>query len=101
MTKKNKLKSFFILGFFFCVTVNLIAQNTPVNTSKWVEPADYKKEVAKDFRESLFSSIDTLDFVSFKSDVYIIGEGTESITAKRTIYPFEINKYELFTNSLI
>ena len=94
MSKKNKLKSFFILGFCFCVTVNLIAQNTPVNTSKWVEPADYKKEVSKVFRESLFSSIDTLDFVSFKSDVYVIGEGTESITAKRTIYPFEINKYE-------
>lgn len=94
MRKQSKLKFFFILGFFFCVTVNLIAQNTPVNTSKWVEASDYKKEVAKVFRESLFSSIDTLDFVSFESDVYVIGEGTESITAKRTIYPYKINKYE-------
>jgi len=89
-----------ILKFFFCVILCLVpvldvfSQGQPVNTSRWLDFASYKKEIAKVYRESIFSSIKTLDFVNFDFDVYEIGKGTESITAKRTIYPFSINKYE-------
>lgn len=101
MERKNKInknvrKLFFILIISCFSIVGLLAQNfeKPVNTSKWLDYGEYKKDLAKTYRESIFSSIKTLDFVSFESDSFEIGEGTESITAKRTIYPFKINRYE-------
>ena len=87
-------KSFASLMLIFCGVFALFSQTQPVNTSRWLEPSDYKKEMAKVYRESIFSSIKTLDFVNFDSDFFDIGEGTESITAQRTVYPFSINKYE-------
>ena len=95
--KKQIINLFFLLIFGFVSIFSFFAQSpyeNPVNTSKWLEPSDYKKEMAKVYRESIFSSIKTLDFVNFDSDTFEIGEGTESITAKRTVYPFSINKYE-------
>lgn len=39
-----------------------------------------------------------VDFVSFGSSSakaeYVIGEGSQSVTAKRTVFPFKINRYE-------
>ena len=95
--KKHLKVLFFLLTFGFVLVSSLFSQSSyenPVNTSSWVDPAAYKKEMAKVYRESIFSSIKTLDFVSFESDFYEIGKGTESITAERTVYPFKINKYE-------
>ena len=95
--KKQIINLFFLLIFGFVSIFSFFAQSpyeNPVNTSKWLEPSDYKKEMAKVYRESIFSSMKTLDFVNFDSDTFEIGEGTESITAKRTVYPFSINKYE-------
>lgn len=94
--KKNLSEKKLFSVLMFCVIFQFLgfAQNQPVNTSKWLDFGEYKKEIAKVYRESIFSSIETLDFVDFNLDFFEIGEGTESITAKRTIYPFSINKYE-------
>ncbi len=49
-------------------------------------------------QEKKFSSFNDADFVEFlidkEEDEYIIGEGSQSVTAKIKIFPFKINRYE-------
>ena len=80
-----------IFGFF---SIQAFSQSFSVNTSRWVEASEYKVEFTKSFRENVFSMKSMLDFVEFEKNTFVIGEGTESITAKRTVYPYKINKYE-------
>ncbi len=44
--------------------------------------------------QSLFNDIDFVSFSSKKKIEYTIGEDSQTITAKRTIFPFKINRYE-------
>lgn len=94
MKNHHQGKFIFLLVIFGFILIQGFSQSFSVNTSRWVEAAEYKVEFAKSFRENVFSMKSMLDFVEFEKNTFVIGEGTESITAKRTIYPYKINKYE-------
>ena len=72
--KKNLSEKKLFSVLMFCVIFQFLgfAQNQPVNTSKWLDFGEYKKEIAKVYRESIFSSIETLDFVDFNLDSFEI-----------------------------
>ena len=94
MKKHKDIKVIFLLVIFGFILIQGFSQSFSVNTSRWVEAAEYKVEFTKSFRENVFSMKSMLDFVEFEKNTFVIGEGTESITAKRTVYPYKINKYE-------
>lgn len=94
MKNHHQGKFIFLLVIFGSFLIQGFSQSFSVNTSRWVEATEYKVEFAKSFRENVFSMKSMLDFVEFEKNTFVIGEGTESITAKRTIYPYKINKYE-------
>lgn len=94
MKKYKDIKVIFLLVIFGFFSIQAFSQSFSVNTSRWVDASEYKVEFTKSFRENVFSMKSMLDFVEFEKNTFVIGEGTESITAKRTIYPYKINKYE-------
>ena len=94
MKKYQDIKVIFLLVIFGFFSIQVFSQSFSVNTSRWVDASEYKVEFTKSFRENVFSMKSMLDFVEFEKNTFVIGEGTESITAKRTIYPYKINKYE-------
>ena len=53
-------------------------------------------------QESSEDSFNDIDFVQFgssrKKTEYVIGENSQSVTAKRRIFPFKINRYETTYN---
>ena len=94
MKKYKDIKVIFLLVIFGFFSIQAFSQSFSVNTSRWVDASEYKVEFTKSFRENVFSMKSMLDFVEFEKNTFVIGEGTESITAKRTVYPYKINKYE-------
>ena len=85
------MKKFSVVFFtIFLVVSNFYAQSKPVNEWYWV---DKKSGNNKNTKNELLSGISMVTVTEVPSK-FVIGENTQSFTAKVTVPPYEMNKYE-------
>lgn len=85
------MKKFSVLFFtIFLVVSNFYAQPKPVNEWSWV---DKQPGSNKDNKTELLTGIDMVTITEIPAK-YVIGENTQSFTAKVTVPAYEMNKYE-------
>ena len=82
----------FLIGCFIILTVisTFYAQSRPVNEWYWVNP---QKGTGGSAKKELLTGIDMVT-ITKNPEKFVIGENTQSFTAKVTVPPFEMNKYE-------
>lgn len=84
---KKNLVSFFSL---IMIVSNFYAQSRPVNEWYWVNP---QKGTGSNDKKELLTGISMVTITSTPAK-FVIGENTQSFTAKVTIPPYEMNKFE-------
>mgnify|MGYP003434021164 CR=1 FL=1 len=85
------MKKFSIVFFtIFLIVSNFYAQPKPVNEWYWV---DKQSGTNKDNKTELLTGIDMVTITNVPTK-YVIGENTQSFTAKVTVPAYEMNKYE-------
>ena len=85
------MKKFSVVFFTILLVVsNFYAQPKPVNEWYWV---DKQSGTNKDNKTELLTGIDMVTITNVPTK-YVIGENTQSFTAKVTVPAYEMNKYE-------
>ena len=74
----------------FLIVANFYAQPKPVNEWSWV---DKQSGSNKDSKSELLTGIDMVKITEVPAK-FVIGENTQSFTAKVTVPAYEMNKYE-------
>ena len=82
----------FLLVFFVLMTnlVTIYAQPKPVNEWYWVNP---QKGTGSSAKKELLTGISMVTITETPAK-FVIGENTQSFTAKVTVAPYEMNKFE-------
>ena len=82
----------FLLVFFVLMTnlVTIYAQPKPVNEWYWVNP---QKGTGSSAKKELLTGISMVSITETPAK-FVIGENTQSFTAKVTVAPYEMNKFE-------
>ena len=82
----------FLIGFFTVLLIvsNFYSQSKPVNEWYWVNP---QKSSGENSKNELLTGISMVTITETPVK-YVIGENTQSFTAKVTVAPFQMNKYE-------
>lgn len=85
--------------FASLAAVCVFAQQRPVNERKEVERVERKKPLRLPFMPEpvKFEDVEMVQIASEETD-FIIGEKSQTISAKRTVYPYSINRYETTYN---
>jgi formylglycine-generating enzyme required for sulfatase activity len=83
----KRLFSYFVVILF---AVSSFYAQRPVNEWYWVNP---QKGTGGSAKKELLTGIDMVT-ITKNPEKFVIGENTQSFTAKVTVPPFEMNKYE-------
>lgn len=83
-------KLFFYFIIILIAVSNFYTQSRPVNEWYWVNP---QKGTGGNAKKELLNGLDMIT-ITKNPEKFVIGENTQSFTAKVTVAPFEMNKYE-------